>query len=155
VSRIVKQKGLDYLLSVASQMKDVNFVIVGKGPEKKRLEKISTSNVSFLDYVSERELIDLYSRALIFCLPSMGEGFGFVIPEAMASGCAIVSTIPLGYKGFVVKPKNVEMLKKSIEYLIEHQDVTKKWGKENRKISEIYNWDEYINKLIKLYEELI
>ncbi|HDJ96490.1 MAG TPA: glycosyltransferase family 1 protein, partial [Candidatus Aenigmarchaeota archaeon] len=121
VGNLIKRKGLDYLIEAAKRLNNVEFLIVGRGPERNRLEKIATPNVKFLGYVPTETLIDLYSRALVFCLPSIGEGFGIVLLEAMASGCAIVSTIPLDYEGFKVGMGNVDQLVDSIDWLIKNQ----------------------------------
>lgn len=157
VGRLSKQKGLDYLLQAAVQLPDIDFLIVGEGEERKRLEKIASKNVKFLGLIphDDKRLYDLYSKALIFCAPSIGEGFGLVIPEAMASGCAIVSTVPLDYRDFIVKPRDVESLKNKIRYLYDNPRLAEKFGKENRKLAKKYTWDAYIKKLIEIYSETI
>jgi len=48
--------------------------------------------VIVLGRVSESELVELYQRAWVFCLPSTYEGFGVPYIEAMASGCPVVAT---------------------------------------------------------------
>jgi glycosyltransferase involved in cell wall biosynthesis len=48
--------------------------------------------VKVLGRVSEAELVELYQRAWVFCLPSSYEGFGIPYIEAMASGCPVVAT---------------------------------------------------------------
>jgi len=105
--------------------------------------------------VSDSELIDLYSRALIFCLPSIGEGFGLVLLEAMASACAIVSTVPLDYEGIRVQSENVEQLSNAIKYLIDNKNVAKKMGKINRVKAKEYSWDKFTKRILEIYEELI
>jgi len=47
--------------------------------------------VTFLGYVDEHVLRNLYNRAVCFVLPSLGEGFGLPVPEAMACGTPVVS----------------------------------------------------------------
>jgi glycosyltransferase involved in cell wall biosynthesis len=155
VGNLIRRKGLDYLIEVAKELSYVKFLIVGRGKEKKRLEAMAPENVKFLGYVSEKKLVDLYAKALIFCLPSLGEGFGLVLLEAMASGCAIVSTIPLDYEGFKVGMGNVDQLVNSIDWLIKNQKEAKKMGKRNREKVKEYDWDKFIKRLIKIYEELV
>jgi len=153
VGGLIKRKGLDYLIQVAKKLNDIRFLIVGEGRERERLEMIAPSNVEFLGYVSKEKLIDLYSRALVFCLPSIGEGFGLVLLEAMASGCAIVSTVPLDYEGMRIDFGDVNNLKNSIEYLIDNQKVALKMGRKNRKGVKEYRWDSFIDKLVQVYED--
>ena len=154
VGSLIKRKGLDYLFQAARKLDDIKFLIVGEGGERERLEKIAPDNTEFLGHVSEERLIELYSKALIFCLPSIGEGFGLVLLEAMASGCAIVSTIPLEYEGVRIRPKDGNGIKNAIEYLIKNPKVALRIGRKNRERAKGYSWDDFINKLIRVYEEL-
>lgn len=155
VGRMAKQKGLDYLIDAARELPDVRFVLAGRGEEERRLKSIAPPNVEFLGFVKERELIELYARAQVFCLPSVGEGFGLVLLEAMASGCAIVSTVPLDYNGIKVKIANIEQLKKGIRYLIANPNVAIRMGKNNVKKVKQYDWDNFIKELIKIYREVL
>jgi len=154
VGRLAKQKGLDYLIEAAKRMPNVKFLIAGKGEERKRLESIASGNVKFLGFVSEHKLIDLYSRALIFCLPSVGETFGFVQLEAMASGCAIVSTMPLDYEGIKVDACNAKQIEDAIRYLIDNPRAAVKMGKKNRRKAKSYRWDDFMDRLIEVYEDV-
>ncbi|MEM5882885.1 MAG: glycosyltransferase family 4 protein [Candidatus Aenigmatarchaeota archaeon] len=154
VGRIAKQKGIDYLIEAARKLPEIKFVVVGKGEEERRIKSISPENVEFLGFVSDEKLAELYSKALVFCLPSVGEGFGFVLLEAMASGCAIVSTVPLDFCGVHVKFGNVEELANSIKCLIENKGKARKMGKNNIKKVKAYNWNKFIDKLIEIYEEI-
>jgi glycosyltransferase involved in cell wall biosynthesis len=153
VGRIVAQKGLNYLISAAKQLPKIRFKIVGEGSERRRLERIAPRNVGFLGFIphGSKKLCNLYSKALVFSLPSIGEGLGIVLLEAMASGCAIVSTIPFDYSGFTVEPRNVAQLVEKIKYLFEHKDIALKMGRENRIKAKQYNW----NKIFKIYEAVM
>jgi len=153
VGSLIKRKGLDYLIQAAKELDHVEFLIVGEGRERKRLEMIAPDNVEFLGYVSQEILSELYSKALIFCLPSIGEGFGLVLLEAMASGCAIVSTVPLDYEGMKIGFGDIDSLKNSIGYLIGNPKVALKMGRKNREGARGYSWNNFIDKLIQVYEE--
>ncbi len=155
VGNLIRRKGLEYLIEVAKELQDVDFLLVGRGKERERLEVMAPKNVKFLGYVSDKELIDLYSRALIFCLPSVGEGFGLVLLEAMASGCVIVSTIPLDYEGIRVEIDDVLGLKNVIRSLLDEPKKTERMGRKNRKRAKQYDWEEFTSRLIEIYEEVI
>ena len=52
----------------------------------------STADVHFLSAVSDEQLAALYGAATVFLFPSIAEGFGWPIVEAMASGCPVITT---------------------------------------------------------------
>ena len=157
VGRLEKQKGIENLINVAKEMPDIKFKIVGKGSpeEEKRLRKIAPKNVQFLGFKTGKPLRELFSRALVFCLPSVAETFGLVLLEAMASGCAIVSTVPLDYRGVKVQYGDNESLKHAIRNLIDNPKLAERLGKENMKIAKKYDWEVFVDSLEKLYYELL
>lgn len=77
-------------------------------------------NIKYLGYVSEDDLISLYSRASVFALPSVFEGVGMVALEAAMYGCDVVITnrgAPKEYYGqlaYIVNPYSVDDIGKSI-----------------------------------------
>jgi glycosyltransferase involved in cell wall biosynthesis len=150
IGRIVPQKGVNYLIEAARKLPNIKFYLAGEGSERKRLEKIAPPNVKFLGFVSEKKKIKLLSESLVFTLPSIGEGLGLVLLEAMASGCAIISTIPFDYSGFVVKPRDSNELANKIKYLMENRKIALRMGKENRKKVKKYKWE----NILKIYEKI-
>ncbi len=155
VGRLARQKGLDFLIEVVKNLPDIRFKLVGSGEQEKRLKSIAPKNVEFLGHKSSKELVDLYSHASIFCLPSVAEAFGLVLLEAMASGCAIVSTTPLGYNGFTVKYGDYKGLKNALRYLIDNPKKALKMGRMNRKMVKKYTWDNFVDRLLKVYEDVL
>ncbi len=155
--RFAKQKGVYDLIKVAQKLPEIKFVMMGWGEEEETLREIAPENVSFISYSLKdgQKFFEMYSRAPLFFLPSYGETFGFVLVEAMASGCAIVSTIPLGFKGAVVETGNVEQMAKSIDNLMSDQEQMKQFGQENQHLAQKFNWDNFTDKLIAVYEEII
>lgn len=101
---------------------DATLIIVGKkgwlyeeileAPKKYNVE----SRVKFLDFVSDEELSALYRGARCFVLPSLYEGFGLPVLEAMAQGCPVVvsnvSSLPeiAGIAGIYVDPTSVDSI---------------------------------------------
>ena len=115
-------------------------------------KKVIFTNYVFHQYYS---LLELYSKADVCFFPSVGESFGLVVIEAMASGCAVVSTIPLEYKGFTVKPGDTRSMAQHINYLMNNPKKAHELGKQNIKLSKKYTWKNFTDKFVKLYKELI
>lgn len=151
---LVNIKGLNYLLEAAHRLPEIKFVIVGGGEYLKSLEKKSPKNVQFTGPLTGKPLISMFKRALVFCLPSVSEGFGISILEAMASGCAIVSTIDIGQKGYMLKPENVDDIVKGINYYLKNPEKALSHGEANKKLAKAFTWDRFINSSIRIYEVL-
>lgn len=151
---LVNIKGMKYLIDCASELPEVKFVIVGGGKGLEELKKTSPKNVIFKGVMKGKQLFKLYSHALIFCLPSLAEGFGLTILEAMASGCAIVSTIDLGQKGVLIKPKSSAQIRNAIEYLFKNRAKAIKMGQKNRELAKKFTWDKFINDIINIYDSI-
>jgi glycosyltransferase involved in cell wall biosynthesis len=89
VSALVPYKRVDLAIEAFNKCSE-KFIIVGSGPERKKLEKVANKNIEFLGWQSGESLAKLYAgcRALIF--PGV-EDFGIVPLEAMASGKPVVA----------------------------------------------------------------
>jgi len=100
----VSQKTDDYFLMVGRLMTYKRFdivirafnrlgwplIIIGRGPEEKRLRKMAKSNIIFAGRVDDQKLSETYSRAKAFIFPQE-EDFGIVAIEALASGRPIIA----------------------------------------------------------------
>ncbi|MEM5793039.1 MAG: glycosyltransferase family 4 protein [Candidatus Aenigmatarchaeota archaeon] len=149
-----KIKGLNYLLNVARKLPYINFLIVGGGREIDKMKMHFEKNIIFTGPLVGKTLIEIYNRALIFCLPSLTEGFGISLLEAMASGCATISTVDIGQEGPKIQPKDTDQLIRSIKYLIENENVAKEIGNKNRKIARKFTWERFIENYLKIYESI-
>jgi phosphatidylinositol alpha-1,6-mannosyltransferase len=87
-----RHKGHDHLIEamplILQSVPDAQLVIAGAGDDRDRLElKAKQLNVAdrvfFTGWVSEAQLISLYSQCALFVMPSEGDGFGLVFLEAM------------------------------------------------------------------------
>jgi glycosyltransferase involved in cell wall biosynthesis len=89
VGRLVSYKRTDLLIDACSQL-GRRLVIVGDGPEKKRLMKKTAKNVEFLGEVDESQLRNVYARcrALLF---AADEDFGMVPLEAQSYGRPVIA----------------------------------------------------------------
>ncbi|NCD23193.1 MAG: glycosyltransferase family 1 protein [Spartobacteria bacterium] len=75
---------------------DLHLVLVGPPPTSElRARSAALANVHFVGPVDDAALHDLYRRAALFLFPSLYEGYGMPVLEAMAAGCPVVcSTAP-------------------------------------------------------------
>ena len=121
VSRLVPYKRIDIAIRAFSKLK-LPLKIVGTGSEDKKLRSIASSNIEFLGYLTEGELVRYYRdcRALIF--PGK-EDFGLTALEAQSFGKAVIAfrsggaleTIIEGKTGEFFYPQNEEALIKKIK----------------------------------------
>ncbi|GAG26330.1 unnamed protein product, partial [marine sediment metagenome] len=148
VANFYKTKGLEYLIEAAKiiSINQLNqhesvFLIIGDGPERKNLEnlikKYQLQDKVFL--LGRMPDAYQYLRAFdVFVLPSLKEGFPWVILEAMAAEVPIVATkvgavpevIENGKSGFLVEVKDIEGLTKKIQNFLEDSELQTKFVRE-------------------------
>jgi glycosyltransferase involved in cell wall biosynthesis len=117
--------------------------------------------VKFHGRVSEERLEELYSLADIFVFPSIWEGFGMVLIEAMHNRLPIVTTnagaIPFlvkdGVNGFLVPVKDAEKLAHATRKLIESPQLRREIGETNYKVADQFRWVESLSKIKKFLDE--
>ncbi len=125
VGRFYRRKRVDLLLRAVARCQDVELRIVGNGPCNAAWRTLARDlqvdrAVTWLGDVSRAQLAAEYNRADAFCLPSVQEGFGIVLLEAMAAGKPIVAAraaaIPeVAPHAVLVAPDNLEALVVGIE----------------------------------------
>jgi len=92
VARLYRRKRIDVLLKAAAMLdREIELRIVGDGPERARLRAIAPPCATFLGNLPVDKLAAEYKSCNVFCLPSVQEGFGIVLLEAMAAGKPIVA----------------------------------------------------------------
>jgi len=171
VRRLVYKNGIDTLIASAeiAVKKNPNlvFVVVGKGPDfdevkEKILQLGMQRNLRLTGFVSDRELPFYYNVADLFALPSKsGEGLPLVALEAMATGLPVIATNVGGTSevmneayGKLVPPNSPNSLSEAIlEFSLKDLSMIKK----NLRImmEQKHSWDKNVEKLGKIYEELI
>jgi glycosyltransferase involved in cell wall biosynthesis len=96
-------KRFDLAVEACNQL-NVPLVVIGEGPEHRRLEKLAERNVTFLSNVSDFDIISHFQTALGFIFPGM-EDFGIVAVEAMAAGTPVIAYQKGGALDFIVPGK--------------------------------------------------
>ncbi len=135
---IVKRKGFVTFVKAAKYIPDATFVLVGKHVDEsiKHLKEIAPSNVKFTGFVSDKELLQWYQKAKVYCQISRYEGLPNALCEAMLCECIPVGSFQNGIPraiantGFYASWGDIE---ETIEALKEAIDTPIKKGKEARK----------------------
>ena len=167
--RLTHVKGHGYLIEAAGKILDVRldttFVFLGDGELLNELKDMVTKldieeNVKFLGW--RDDVAEVMSVFDVFVLPSLNEGMGRVLVEAMALGKPIVASdvggipdlVVNGENGFLVPVGDVGALADAINRLIQKPGMRKKMGRCGKKIAVDYSADAMVQKIDRLYREL-
>ena len=155
---------------VLKEIPESQFVIAGKGSEEKRLRELARSlgvsdDVKFVGFIPNDELPQYLSTVDVYVSTSLSDaGIAASTAEAMACGLPVVVTdvadnkkwVDNGVNGFVVPVKDPKSLAEKIIYLLQNENIRKKFGKINRKIiEERNNYYKEMKKMEDVYKELI
>lgn len=123
------------------------------------------NSIQFIGTVLNGEKEKFLIETDIFIFPSINEGQPFVILEAMAAGCPVISTENIGAipetvidgeTGILVEKKNPKAIADAIIYLIEHPDERIKMGLAGRKrFKANYTFDKSVDNLIKVFNNIL
>lgn len=162
-------KNFSYLIDAIAPIlrKDDSLKIICAGGGELNAEEIAQAyslginNKIIQIKVTDNELIKLYKNAIAFVFPSLYEGFGMPILEAMDCGCPIIlsntSSFPeiAGAAGEYFDPFEEESIRTSVEKVIyneEYRKILKKLGNDRAKL---FSWEDSANKTQEVYKKAI
>ncbi len=96
-------KRFDLAIAACDELK-IPLVVIGNGPDHKRLEKLAGRSTTFLTNVNDSEIVEHFRSALGFIMPNMDD-FGIVAVEAMAAGTPVVAYNKGGALDYVLPGK--------------------------------------------------
>tara|TARA_Y100000310_G_scaffold343301_1_gene450262 strand:- start:13086 stop:14174 length:1089 start_codon:yes stop_codon:yes gene_type:complete len=168
VANLKKVKGLDHLIKAASlvtaKYPDTEFIIVGEGEERKSLENLIKKikleeHVKLVGAIDHNKIPKLLNLGNIFVCPSLAEGFGLVILEAMACGMVVIGSKTGGitdiiqdkYNGLLIDPGDSLAIAQSISYLLENKNQFEKIKNNSLKFVINYDWNKICQKIKILF----
>ncbi|MFB9844076.1 glycosyltransferase family 4 protein [Mucilaginibacter ginsenosidivorans] len=115
-------------------------------------------DVLIREHIAHNELMQLYSQADVLVFPTLADGFGMVVTEAMSQGLPVIaSTNSCGpdiiepfYDGWLVPPGEVDALAEHLRWCVGHRDEVAACGRAAKKKAGSYQWPEYRQNLMKL-----
>ncbi len=155
-SRLTHKNAVDDIVrSLVYLPKSVSLIIIGKGEEGPKLQKLArdldvADRVKFLGYIEYENIPKYLSVCDIFIRPSRSEGFGNSFIEAMAAGVPVIAT-PVGgipdfmddkETGLFCSPDNPQSIAQAVMTLVRDHTLTEKVVLQARKrVTERYGWD--------------
>jgi glycosyltransferase involved in cell wall biosynthesis len=168
IGRLKKAKRPQVLIEAFTHVKkkipEAKLWIAGDGYMRSELEKIATEGVEFLGRISEKEKIDLMSRAWVLVNPSIREGWGINIIEANACGTPCIAfdvhglrdSIVDGKTGILIKEKsNVETLAKTIIDFIKNSKRREEFSRNALDWSKKFNWDKSAEEFLDILQTIL
>jgi len=164
-------KGIHILIQatklVIQQIPDAKLLIIGRGRYKGQLEKLVSElglegKVEFVDHVPQIALRDYLRMCGVLVLPSLSEGWGRVLIEAMACGKPVIGTnvggipnlIHDGVNGFLTPPNDPEALAEKIIYVLSHEDEAARMGAEGREfVARTFSTEKYVEGYVSVLDE--
>ncbi len=175
LGRIVPEKGLRYLLNAYMTMDtDKKLVIAGGSSDteyflselqKKSLKCVDeqgNNKISFVGFVQDRLLEELYSNAYLYVLPSDVEGMPLGLLEAMSYGnCCLVSDIEecssvVGDRGITFQRGNTADLRSKLTMLCGNEKLVRKYKSKSADfVGQKYSWDNIVNQTLQIYAQVL
>lgn len=169
VGTLQPRKNIVRLIEAFSKMErkeDLQLVIIGKkgwlyeeileAPRKFNVE----DKVKFLHGIPDEELTIFYKHARCYVLPSLYEGFGLPVLEAMKHGCPVItsnsSSLPEagGDAALYVDPKNVDDIAKKMTKLITDETLRKTLIEKGKKQVTKFSWEKTAKETLEVLEEV-
>jgi glycosyltransferase involved in cell wall biosynthesis len=170
VGRIDKRKGIEFLIDAVERLitdhPSIRLIVVGKGAYVKEVkayiqDKAVRNHIVFLGWKDSRSLNQLYNRATVYVMPSIVEGFGMTLLEAMACGCPVIATdsggavdiIQHNYNGLLVSYGDAAQLAVSIDRLTTDETRRNRLKQNGLATIQNFSWEIIANQLYCEYTD--
>jgi cellulose synthase/poly-beta-1,6-N-acetylglucosamine synthase-like glycosyltransferase len=157
-----RHKNLQLLLNAAPSFAEIGLdvIVVGGGAGIFAPASLcSAPNVHVSGYVTDHDLAYLMDRAVCLAFPSWTEGFGLPILEAMARGCAVVSSdrasMPeiCGGAALMASPDDPAAWVRQVRAFVESPDLKREFAERGRERARMYSWNDTAAGYIELMRD--
>jgi glycosyltransferase involved in cell wall biosynthesis len=163
VGTIEPRKNLDTLLDAWAQVKSSEFDLLIAGPlgwnSDPTLARIK-KDATYLGYVPEDNLPGLLSGATAFVYPSLYEGFGFPVAQAMAAGAPVLtsnnSCLPeiAGDAALLVDPRSAGEIASSLTRMLESESLRTDLVARGRKRADLFRWEKCATQSLQFFRSV-
>lgn len=158
VGKLEPRKNISKLIDAFVSLKNEEYdlIIVGQSGWDESIALKKNSNVRFTGFVSEKELHALYELCEFFILPSLWEGFGYPVIEAMLHSKAVAASnnsslveLVEGH-GLLFDPHSVDAIALSMQSFITDQSMRELYAKKGFEFAREFTWKRYYEGLMKV-----
>ena len=172
IAELHKNKGLEYAIKALANISKIGpwktgafvFVVIGDGEQRENLKNLVKEEglKKNIFLVGHKEDASTLLKAFdLFLLPSIKEGFPYVLLEAGIAGVPIVASDVGGIPeiiddmetGILVRTKNTEEIKKAILYFIENGKKMSEFGQKlHKKVTKMFSTEQMLEKTMQIYQ---
>jgi len=163
------RKNLGLLLDAFARLesRELHLILAGRegpatNPLRQACQRLGLEDrVHFLGYVLPEDLSALYQRATCFVFPSLEEGFGLPVLEAMAAGIPVVSaatgSLPevVGDSAVLVRNNDSSTWASALEDVIENEGLRADLARKGKQRADQYSWETAARKTLQVYERCL
>jgi glycosyltransferase involved in cell wall biosynthesis len=165
VGQVSLRKGQQYLLEAWKQLKLKNSELLLIGAVQKSIEPLLRryeGTFSHIAAVPNGRLHEYYGESAVFVLPSLSDGFGYVVTEAMACGLPVIVTsntgaadvVQDGKQGFVVPIRSPQAIASHLERLYSDSALREEMAEAALKRAHELSWDWYASEVCEVYRSM-
>jgi len=164
VGRMTAVKGIHYFLEAASKLNHnkIECLLVGHMQNSEELLKKYEGIFQYLGVVPNTQMPELYKKADVLVLPSLYDGFGFTVLEAMASGIPVIVSanagasecVDKGVNGYVVNAGNSDEIFERMRWFIEHPNRIYDMGVAAQESAQTYTWELYYSNIVEIMNNI-
>lgn len=153
VGNLFPVKNTKMAIKIAAQLPEIEFVIIGDGPEYSFLQdmahSLNCSNVIFQGHLSKEEIRDELLKSSLFLFSSILEGTPTAVMEAMTCGLPIITSnagkveriVENGVNGFVISDYNIDEYVSKILELYNNEELCKTISNNNKEKANRFSWE--------------
>ena len=143
-----------------------SLVLVGDMDGQRELQELVKQNgverqTFCAGVVSDEQLVGWYQHASVFVFPSLYEGFGLPVLEAMACGCPVISSktssLPevMGKAGILIDPLNISEIVEAMSQVLTNPDLAQTMREAGLSRAQQFSWDATARATVALYEKVM
>jgi glycosyltransferase involved in cell wall biosynthesis len=164
VGALSQAKGLGYLLEAADHLKgQIELTLIGHRVSAKIPAPAVLDRHRWIQSLPHDKLLEEIARHDVLVFPSLHEGFGLVIAEAMAQGLAVITTphtagpdlITNGVDGFIVPIRSADAIEERLVRLTTNRDLLAQMKLAARQKAAIHQWETYRRQLASLARAVV